>query len=721
MEQNIKREYFNRIIWGCVRLGDDEIHLDKMPYTNRELSWLQFDERVLEEACERENPPMERLNFLAITASNLDEFFMVRVGGLREQCRQGVKKRNEYDLPPQKQLKRIGEQAHQLMKKQYACLNHSILPPLRRAGIGLKKYADCTPAERRLPDAYFDQIVYPVLTPLAVDPARPFPLLANRSVSIAVRLCLDGQSSFALVQLPSALPRLICTVQGTHTFILLEDLITAHLERLFPGCRLRSSTVIRITRNSDLTIDEGAADLMQEVKKSIKKRRRGRPVRLEIEQGGDGKTRDFLRKKLGLRESDLYELPGMPDLAALRELIDLPGYEALRAEPLHAAPAGDLLGCPDLFAAIRERDRLVHHPYERFDCVVEFLRQAAEDPEVLAIKQTLYRVSGDSPVIRALECAAGNGKQVTVLVELKARFDEENNIHWARRLERAGCHVIYGVEGLKTHCKILLVVRREQDGIRRYLHLGTGNYNDSTARLYTDIGLFTCRDAYGADATQLFNTLTGYAGRQHYQKFVTAPDQMREFFTQRISREVENSRRGLQSGITMKMNALVDASIIRMLYEASQAGVPIRLIVRGICALVPGVPGYSENIQVISIVGQLLEHSRIYRFENNGSPLFYLGSADLMPRNLDRRVELLFPVEEPQAVKRLEEALSLMLADNVNARVQQPNGEYMLRPAGEGQRINSQRRLAEMAYEREQSFVADSAPGAEQSEEEFNR
>lgn len=699
-------------------MGDNEIRFDKMPYTNRELSWLQFDERVLEEACERENPPMDRLNFLTISASNLDEFFMVRVGGLREQCRQGVKKRNEYDLPPQKQLKRIGEQAHLLMRRQYACLQHSVLPPLRKAGICLKRYADCTLVERRLPDAYFDRIVYPVLTPLAVDPSRPFPLLANRSVSIAVRLWVDGRSPFALIQLPAALPRLICTAQGSHTFVLLEDLIAAHLERLFPGCRLRSSTVIRITRNSDLTIDEEAEDLMQEIKKSIKKRRRGRPVRLEIEQGGDDKTRDFLRKKLGLRESDLYELPGMPDLTALRELIGLPGCEALRAEPLHAAQAGDLLGCSDLFAAIRERDRLVHHPYERFDCVVEFLRRAAEDPDVLAIKQTLYRVSGDSPVIRALERAAGNGKQVTVLVELKARFDEENNIHWARRLERAGCHVIYGIEGLKTHCKILLVVRREQEIIRRYLHLGTGNYNDSTARLYTDIGLFTCREAYGADATQLFNTLTGYAGSQRYQKFITAPDQMREFFTQRITQEVENSRRGLRSGITMKMNALVDADIIRMLYEASRAGVPIKLIVRGICALVPNVPGYSENIQVISIVGQLLEHSRIYRFENGGSPLFYLGSADLMPRNLDRRVELLFPVEEPRSVKRLEEALGLMLADNVNARIQQQNSEYTLRPAGAGRRINSQRLLAEIARERERAFEANTAPRAEQTEQE---
>lgn len=685
-------------------MHEQEIRLPEMPYTNRELSWLQFNERVLEEACERENPPMERLNFLSITASNLDEFFMVRVGGLREQCRQGVKKKNDYDLSPQKQLKRIGEQAHLFVKKQYACLFHSILPPLRRAGIVLKKYAECSSAERRVPDAYFDRVIYPLLTPLAVDPSRPFPVLANRSVSIAVRLCLDGKSSFALIQLPAALPRLIRTAPDGCRFILLEDVIAVHLEKLFPGCKIRSSTVVRITRNSDLSIDEGAEDLMQEIKKSIKKRRRGRPVRLEIEQGWDDKTREFLRKKLGLRESDLYELPGMPDLTALRELLSLPGYESLRAEPIHPAYAGDFLGCGDLFAAIRARDRLVHHPYERFDCVVDFLRRAAGDPDVLAIKQTLYRVSGDSPIIHALERAAENGKQVTVLVELKARFDEENNIHWARRLERAGCHVLYGLEGLKTHCKILLVVRREEGMIRRYLHLGTGNYNDTTARLYTDIGLFTCREEYGADATLLFNTLTGYAGKSAYHKFITAPEQLRPFFAQKIIEETKNARRGLPSGITMKMNALVDAEMIRLLYTASQAGVPIKLIVRGICALVPGVPGYSENIQVISIVGRLLEHSRIYRFENGGRPQFYLGSADLMPRNLDRRVELLFPVEETQATARLEEILALALTDNVNARIQLPGTEYVLRSGHGEKRLNSQRRLAEIAQERERDF-----------------
>lgn len=700
-------------------MSKKEISLDQMPYTNRELSWLQFNERVLEEACKRENPPMERLNFLVISASNLDEFFMVRVGGLREQCRQGVKKKGPGGLTPQKQLKRIGEQAHLFVKKQYACLTHSILPPLRKAGIVLKKYAGCTPVERRVPDAYFDRVIYPLLTPLAVDPSRPFPLLANRSVSIAVQLSEENQNAFALIQLPAALPRLIRTSPNRCHFILLEDLIAAHLEKLFPGRRIRSSTVVRITRNSDLSIDEGAEDLMQEIKKSIKKRRRGRPVRLEIEQGGDEKTCEFLLKKLNLRKSDLYELPGMPDLTALREILSLPGYESLRVEPLIPAPAADFLGWSDPFAAIRERDRLVHHPYEQFDCVTDFLRRASEDPDVLAIKQTLYRVSGDSPVIHTLERAAENGKQVTVLVELKARFDEENNIRWARRLECAGCHVLYGVGGLKTHCKILMIVRREGDDVRRYLHLGTGNYNDATARLYTDIGLFTCRESYGADATLLFNALTGCAGRLNYRKFITAPEQLRPFFLQKIEREIENARSGLPSGITIKVNALVDAEIIRMLYTASQSGVPIQLIVRGICALVPGISGYSENIQVTSIVGQLLEHSRIYRFENGGAPQLYLGSADLMPRNLDRRVELVFPVEDPRAATRLEESLSLMLADNVNARIQLPSAEYALQTARSENRLNSQLRLAELA--RERAMAVDTHPAEPMRGEQITR
>ncbi|HIR52203.1 MAG TPA: polyphosphate kinase 1 [Candidatus Onthovicinus excrementipullorum] len=685
-------------IKGWVALSDRIISEADMPFVNRELSWLRFNERVLEEACERENPPLERLKFLAITASNLDEFFMVRVAGLREQCRQGVKKRRPYGPSPQKQLKLIGAEVRRFMARQYTCLLRSILPALRKHGITVKKYAECSGGERRLLDTYYSRMVYPVLTPLAVDTSRPFPSLVNRSVNIAVRLHAGGSSEFALVQVPPVLPRLIPTAPGDGSFILIEDLICRHLDRLFPGRKIRSSALVRITRNGDLSIDEGAEDLMQEISKSIKKRKRGRPVRLELVRGCDDKTREFLRRRLGIKEQDIYELPGPLDLSGMMALATLPNRADLRLEPILPAEPTNLLGCRDLFEAIREHDRLVHHPYESFTCVTEFLRRAAEDPDVLAVKQTLYRVSGDSPIVRALERAAGNGKQVTVLVELKARFDEENNIHWARRLEQAGCHVIYGVEGLKTHCKILLVVRREGDTIRRYLHLGTGNYNDSTARLYTDLGLFTCREDYGEDAALLFNALTGSSGRITYRKFITAPDGMRRFFEEKIANEIRNAHSGRKSGITLKVNALSDAGIVRLLYEASCAGVPVRLIVRGICTLIPGVPEYSENIQVVSIVGQLLEHSRIYRFENGGDPQLYLGSADLMPRNLDRRVELIFPAEEEPVKKRLEAILALALADNVNARVMQPDGGYVLRcPDGE-KKVNSQRLLSEIAH-----------------------
>ncbi len=693
-------------------MSDRVIAEADMPFINRELSWLRFNERVLEEACERENPPLERLKFLTITASNLDEFFMVRVAGLREQCRQGVKKRAPYGPSPQKQLRQIEAQVRRFMERQYTCLLRAILPALRREGIALKKYAACSERERQTLDAYYSRMIFPVLTPLAVDTSRPFPSLVNRSVNIAVRMHTGGGSAFALVQVPPALPRLIPAADGG-AFVLIEDLICRHLDRLFPGRKIRSSAMVRITRNGDLTIDEGAEDLMREISKSVKKRRRARPVRLELVRGCDDKTREFLRRRLGLKESDIYELPGPLDLCGLSDLAALPGRPDLRLEPIEPAEPAEFFAGGDPFAAIRAHDRLVHHPYESFSCVTEFLRRAAEDPDVLAIKQTLYRVSGDSPIVRALERAAGNGKQVTVLVELKARFDEENNIHWARRLEQAGCHVIYGVEGLKTHCKILLIVRREGDAIRRYLHLGTGNYNDSTARLYTDVGLFTCREDYGEDAALLFNALTGYAGKIAYRRFITAPDEMRCFFQEKIAREIAGARSGKPAGITIKVNALSDAPTIRLLYEASCAGVPVRLIVRGICSLVPGIPGFSENIQVLSIVGQLLEHSRIYRFENGGSAQLYLGSADLMPRNLDRRVELIFPVEDPQAIRRLEGTLALMLSDNVNARVMTPDGTYRLRCADGGRRVNSQRLLAQEAQRRAQRAGGVQRPSAD--------
>ena len=672
------------------------------PCTNREISWLQFNERVLEEAMERENPPLERLKFLSITASNLDEFFMVRAAGLKEQVRRGVKKKGE--LSPQKQLRLISERAHRFMREQYACLQHSILPALRKNGILFKKYSECSPQERRQMDLYYQNTLYPILTPLAIDTSRPFPFLANRRLHLAVRLSRGGKNAFAIVPIPDALPRFLPLPERPSSFLLSEELCAVHLNSLFPGCRIRSATPMRLIRNGDLSLDEGAEDLMREIAQSVKKRRRGRPVRLELAADCDEKTHDFLKEQLGLKETDLYEVPGPIDLSAYMQIASLAGFDALRLPPIEPEAPFDFMGCRDLFAAIRGHDRLIHHPYESFEWVIRFLRAAAEDPDVLAIKQTLYRVSGDSPVIHALEHAAANGKQVTVLVELKARFDEERNIRWARRLERAGCHVVYGVEGLKTHCKLLLVVRRESGGLRRYLHIGTGNYNDSTARLYTDLGLFTCRGDYGEDATRLFNTLTGYSEPSAYRKFITAPDQMRSFFEEKINREIQNARRGKRSGIIMKMNALLDPGIICLLCQASCEGVEIRLIVRGICTLIPGIPQYSENIRVVSIVGQLLEHSRIYRFENAGNPEFYIGSADLMPRNLDRRIELIVPVEEPRIKTRLEMQLVLLLADNVNARVQQADSLYRPNPANGEPRINCQRLLAEAARSRAEYF-----------------
>ncbi|NLG92298.1 MAG: polyphosphate kinase 1, partial [Clostridiales bacterium] len=460
-------------------------------------------------------------------------------------------------------------------------------------------------------------------------------------------------------------------------YVLLENVIIYKMGELFELSDIRAACPFRITPISDLDIDEEAEDLLIEIQKSIKKRKRGKPVRLELLQKSDAETQEFLIDMLDIQPDDIYQLPGPLDLTFFSKFASLPDFENLCFKPITPVyPPADFWGYDDIFEAIREKDRMVHHPYESFETVVDFVRRAAEDKNVLAIKQTLYRVSGHSPIIDALITAAENGKQVTVLVELKARFDEENNIIWAKKLEEAGCHVIYGLAGLKTHCKILLVVRRDEDGIRRYLHMGTGNYNDSTAKIYTDIGIFTCKEPYGTDASSLFNVLTGYSRPPEYNRFVVAPQGMRSFFVRMIENEIANSEKGLPCGITVKINSLTDPDLVALLYKASQAKVPIRLIVRGICCLIPGLPGISENITVYSIVGQLLEHSRIYRFENAGNPKIYMGSADWMQRNLDRRVELVFPVEDEDLRQRAFDILNLMLSDNINARVMQPNTVY---------------------------------------------
>lgn len=680
------------------------------PFTNRELSWLDFDARVLEEAYKKENPVLERLKFLAITASNMDEFFMVRVAGLKEQAKSGYQEPDPAGLTPQMQLAKIYEKTHEFTERQYTCLTRSIFPALRKYNIHILKPDDMNAEQRKHTNDYFNRILFPVLTPLAIDLSRPFPFLSNKSLNIAIRLKnSDNEDCFAVVQVPSIMPRLVeLPCSEGKAFLLLEDLIIEHLPELLELHEIKAVCPFRITRNSDLSIDEDAEDLLIEIEKSIRDRKRGKPVRLEIPTRSDDEIRNFLIKMLGIREKEIYECAGPLDLNVWMKFSFLPGYDELRLPPIKPVPPVDFWGTEDIFAAIREKDRLVHHPYESFDCVVNFIRKAAEDPDVLAIKQTLYRVSGNSPIIAALMKAAENGKQVTVLVELKARFDEENNIHWAKKLERAGCHVIYGLKGLKTHCKILLVVRREDDGIRRYVHMGTGNYNDSTARLYTDIGMFTCREAFGSDASSLFNVLTGYSKQPQYKKVAVAPEGLRPFFDKMIDREIKNAQAGLPSGITVKVNSLICPKIIQKLYDASNAGVNIRLIVRGICGLIPGVPGYSENITVISIVGQLLEHSRIFCFENAGAPVVYLGSADWMRRNLDRRVELIFPVEDPDIKKRVIGMLDLFLNDTTNARLQGADGIYdFVDKRGRGN-INCQLTFAQEAREKIQQLEENS-------------
>lgn len=681
--------------------------LKKIPYINRELSWLAFNERVLEEAYEHENPMLERVKFLAITASNLDEFFMVRVAGIREQVRAGIKKSTPDGMNPSEQLKAISEQAHAFYKKQYNCLSHALLPSLRKNGISILKYGELNGEQRKYIYKYFNRSIFPVLTPLAIDRSRPFPLLLNRSVNLAVRLKQGRDTHFAVVQVPAILPRFTeLPSEDGRALITLEDIIIAFLPKIFDSHEVKAVSLFRITRNADLTIDEEAVDLMEEIQKSIKKRKRGRPVRLEINTKCDREIRNFLIQMLDVREADIYKCAGLLDLTSLFKLSDLKGEDDLKLEPMKSAAPRDFFDCDDIFASIRERDRFVHHPYESFDCIVKLISDAAKDPDVLAIKQTLYRVSGNSPVIGALMKAAENGKQVTVLVELKARFDEENNINWARKLEQAGCHVIYGLTGLKTHCKILLVVRREEDGIRRYLHLGTGNYNDSTAKLYTDMGVFTCREEFGEDATLLFNLLTGFSSPPEYSRFITAPDNMRKFFEDKINNEITAAKKGEPCGIVVKVNSLLDEKIIRLLYKASCAGVPIKLIVRGICSLVSGVRGISENIEVHSIVGRFLEHSRIFFFVNGGNPEYYLGSADWMPRNLDRRVELVFPVEDENIRKRLEYVLATLWNDTINTRIQLPNGSYQLADRRSGHNSNAQEIFHREALEMWKTYCA---------------
>lgn len=654
---------------------------DKEYYVNRELSWLMFDERVLGEATDTSNPLMERLKFLSITASNLDEFFMVRVASLIDMQHADYSKRDIAGMTIGEQLEKISKKTHELVETQYFVLMHTLLPLMESEGIRfITKHEELTREQGEFVDRYFEEEVYPVLTPMAVDSSRPFPLVRNQTLNIGALIGKKGEESrdFATVQVPGVLDRIVeIPCEEGRCFILLEEVIERNMHKLFLNYDVYCAYPYRIMRNADLTIDEEeAADLLKEIEKQIKRRQWGEVIRLEVADDIDPGLMEILKKELSVRSDNIYRIAGPIDLTFLMKLYGVDGFDHLKRAKYIPKAVPEINDGADIFEAIRNHDILMHHPYQTFAPVIDFVKSAAKDPEVLAIKQTLYRVSGNSPIIAALAEAAENGKQVTVLVELKARFDEEHNIVWARKLEKAGCHVIYGLVGLKTHCKITLVVRREEDGIRRYVHLGTGNYNDSTAKLYTDVGLLTCAEQIGEDATAVFNMLSGYSEPLYWNRLSLAPLWLKDRFIHLIGREATNARDGKRAHIIAKVNSICDREVIQALYEASCAGVKIELIVRGICCLKPGIKGVSENITVRSIVGDFLEHSRIFYFENAGNSEVYCGSSDWMPRNLLKRVEILFPILDERLKERVIYILETLLADTVKARVEKPDGTY---------------------------------------------
>jgi polyphosphate kinase len=648
---------------------------------NRELSWLAFNSRVLEEGLDPSLPLLERLKFLSIFSTNLDEFFMVRVAGLQEQLETNPGSLSPEGLTAETQLKLISDCLRPLLKLQTNCLREEILPGLKDLGIRLVGYKDLTDAQKQELQWFFTERVFPVLTPLAVDRGHPFPYISNISLNLGILLGaadsrIDDEPRFARVKIPPNVPRLV-PVEGTGQYVLLEQLVCAHIGSLFPKCAVLECQPFRITRDADIEIEEDEAeDLLKSVEQTLRQRRFGFGVRLEVSSSMSTPMVDLLRQSLLLEDQDVYSIDeplNIPDLMALYKL-DLPGAKEKHFEPM--TPSVFQEG-ETIFDVVRHQDVVLHHPYESFMPVVDFFRTAAKDPNVLAIKTTLYRVGSDSPIVKALIQAAEMGKQVAVLVELKARFDEENNILWARRLEEAGAHVIYGIIGLKTHAKLTLVIRQEGNTLRRYVHLGTGNYNPITARIYTDLGLFTSDSDFGSDCSELFNFLTGYSGQTDYRKLVVAPVRLRERLTALIRREAEHKAAGRPAEIILKSNSLSDMALIEELYSASAAGVPVTLIIRGVCCLRPGVPGLSENIRVASIVGRFLEHSRVFLFSNGGLEEIYLSSADLMHRNLNRRVETVFPICDPQQRRRIrEEILENALADNTKIRWLQPDGTY---------------------------------------------
>lgn len=686
-------------------------------YTNRELSWTLFNERVLSEARDKNNPLFERLKFLSITASNLDEFFMIRVASLKDMVNAHYTKPDIAGLTPLEQLARLNVATHRIVDLQYSTWKRSLLVQLDKNGLRvIEEHENLSEKEAAYVDRYFEENVYPVLTPMAVDSSRPFPLIRNKSLNLGALVTKKGEKKeleFATVQVPSVLSRIVPIPSDdaqVKTVILLEEVIERNISKLFLNYDIVCVHPFRIMRNADLEIDEDEAeDLLKEIEKQIKKRQWGQAIRLEVEDGIDKRLLKMIQDELMIDKDDIYHIDGPLDLTFLMKMYGLEGFDHLKNRPYTPQPVPEISPEDDIFEVIRRGDVLLHHPYQTFAPVVEFIRQAARDENVLAIKQTLYRVSGNSPIIAALAQAAENGKQVSVLVELKARFDEENNIVWAKKLEKAGCHVIYGLVGLKTHSKITLVVRREEDGIRRYVHLGTGNYNDATAKLYTDLGLFTCKEAIGEDATAVFNMLSGYSEPLTWNRLSLAPLWLKDRFLYLIRRETEHAKAGNGGHIIAKMNSLCDREIIAALYQASSAGVKVELIVRGICCLKVGIPGLSENISVRSIVGNFLEHSRIFYFANDGKSEIYMGSADWMPRNLERRVEILFPVEDERLKGKVMHILEGQLKDNVKAHILQPDGSY--------EKVD---RRGKIRYSSQEAFCEEAIREGEEKKEQKN-
>lgn len=676
-------------------------------FKNRELSWMDFNDRVLEEARNKDNPLLERINFLGITQSNVDEFFMVRVASLHKLIAAGIKTTDSSGQTPEKQLDAINQKEHRAVEKRYSTYWRSLLPLLEKKNIFIKEVKDLNAQQYEFVRRYFSDELYPIITPMADDTNRPFPFIANDSLNIAV--CLkdkeDGKHYYATLRVPNNFKRLVKLPKADNSFVLLEDIIKEFVSSFFDGYEVKEAAIFRVTRDMDLDVAErDTSDFLRSVQKQLKDREHGKAVRLEIEKSMGEKLRSRLFDKLKVKKNEIYEISGPIDLTFLKKLAGaVKGHEKMRYALIKGYVDPDLALSSDIFANIRQRDYLVQHPYDSFDTVLNFICKAAHDDKVLAIKMTLYRVSGNSPIIKYLGQAAQAGKQVTVLVEVKARFDEENNVHWAKTLEQMGCHVIYGLKGLKTHTKITLVIRRDEDGIRRYIHLGTGNYNDVTAHFYTDMGLFTSRRDLGVDATNLFNMLSGYSRPPYFRQLRISPKHIREFINQKIDNEIEIAKTGRKAEIHMKMNSLSDPEIIGKLYEASHAGVKIHLIVRGICCLRTDIPGISDNIEVHSIVGRLLEHSRIYYFYNNGNQDVYLSSADMMNRNLNRRVETLFPILQPDLKERVLHIYDIMWNDNVKTRVLH-NDVYSMFDRRGKKALNSQEHFIHQAQEKEREL-----------------